>query len=109
MEIDTTPSSPTLMTSAEETTSEGGKKIEGRTHPITPLNPTSHMTSSNQTPSITPVHADVKAVDEAFVMANYSQLELLMRRRMKELRLRGVATRLNYSSEDVDEETLRVY
>ncbi|GJX72370.1 hypothetical protein Tco_0309541 [Tanacetum coccineum] len=47
---------------------------------------------------------EVQAVDEAFVMANYSRLEPRMRRRMRELRLQGVATRLNYSSEDVDEE-----
>ncbi|GKA76106.1 hypothetical protein Tco_0782484 [Tanacetum coccineum] len=45
-----------------------------------------------------------KAIDEAFVMVNYSRLEPPMRRRMRELRLQGVATRLNYSSEDVDEE-----
>nr|GEZ73350.1 hypothetical protein [Tanacetum cinerariifolium] len=66
----------------------------------TPLNPT----SSNQTYFITPVHPDAQVVDEAFVMANNSQLEQLMRRRMKELRLQGIATRLNYSSDDVDEE-----
>ncbi|GJQ90298.1 hypothetical protein Tco_0001437 [Tanacetum coccineum] len=47
---------------------------------------------------------EVQTVDEAFVMANYSRLDPLMRRRMRELRLQGVATRLNYSSEDVDEE-----
>nr|GEY20422.1 hypothetical protein [Tanacetum cinerariifolium] len=46
----------------------------------------------------------MQTVDEAFVMANYSQLDPLMQRRMKELRLQGIATRLNYSSEDVYEE-----
>ncbi|GJR81865.1 1-(5-phosphoribosyl)-5-[(5-phosphoribosylamino) methylideneamino] imidazole-4-carboxamide isomerase, chloroplastic [Tanacetum coccineum] len=33
------------------------------------------------------VHLDVQAVDEAFVMANYSHLEPLLRKRMRELRL----------------------
>ncbi|GJX93905.1 hypothetical protein Tco_0348491 [Tanacetum coccineum] len=70
----------------------------------TPLNPTSNITSSSQTYFVTLIHPDVQVVDEAFVMENYSQLEPLMRRRMKELRLQGIATRLNYSSEDVDEE-----
>ncbi|GJW62777.1 hypothetical protein Tco_0112112 [Tanacetum coccineum] len=50
------------------------------------------------------MHVEVQAVDEAFVMANYSLLEPLIKRRMRELRLQGVATRLNYSSKDVDEE-----
>ncbi|GJX02788.1 hypothetical protein Tco_0188704 [Tanacetum coccineum] len=52
----------------------------------------------------TPLHPDTQAVDEDFVMTNYSQLEPLVRRRMRELRLKGVAARLDYSSEDVDEE-----
>ncbi|GJR47595.1 hypothetical protein Tco_1315698 [Tanacetum coccineum] len=104
MEIDTTPSSLTLMTSAGVTVNEEGREIEGRLHPITPLNPTSNITSNNQTPFITPVHPDMHAVDEAFVKANYSQLEPLIRKRMKELRLQGIATWINYSSEDVDEE-----
>nr|GEZ48965.1 hypothetical protein [Tanacetum cinerariifolium] len=75
-----------------------------RPQPITPLNPTSNVTTNNQAPSITPMHVEVRAVDEAFVMENYSRLEPLMRRRMRGLRLQGVATRLNYSSKDVDGE-----
>ncbi|GJZ83726.1 hypothetical protein Tco_0648899 [Tanacetum coccineum] len=43
-------------------------------------------------------------VDKAFVMANYSQLEPLVRKQMKEIRLRGVTARFEYSSEDVDED-----
>ncbi|GKC70931.1 hypothetical protein Tco_1116814 [Tanacetum coccineum] len=70
-EIDTTPSSPTLMMSARVTASEEGRKIEGRPQPITPLNLTLNVTSIIQTPFITPVHPDMHAVDEAFVMANY--------------------------------------
>ncbi|GKC55723.1 hypothetical protein Tco_1083321 [Tanacetum coccineum] len=50
------------------------------------------------------MHPDTQAVDEAFVMANYLQLDPLLRKRMRELRLQGVATCLNYSSEDVDED-----
>ncbi|GKB07675.1 hypothetical protein Tco_0835959 [Tanacetum coccineum] len=68
------------------------------------LNSTSNFTSSSQTHFVTSVHPDIQAVDEPFVLANYSRLEPLMRRRMRELRLQGVATYLNYSSEDVDEE-----
>ncbi|GJT27996.1 hypothetical protein Tco_0908271 [Tanacetum coccineum] len=51
----------------------------------TPLNPTSNITSSSQTHFVTPVHPDVQAVDEAFVMENHSQMKPLMQRRMKEL------------------------
>ncbi|GJV36831.1 hypothetical protein Tco_1409308 [Tanacetum coccineum] len=98
MEIDTTPSSPTLMTSVRVPTGEEGREIEGGPQP------TSNITSSSQAQFITPVHPDMQAVDEAFVVANYSQLERLMRKGMKELRLQGVVTQLNYSSEDVDEE-----
>ncbi|GKE65786.1 hypothetical protein Tco_1519947 [Tanacetum coccineum] len=79
-------------------------EAEERPQPITPLNPASNVTTNNQAPSVTPMHVEVQTVDEAFVMANYSRLEPLMRRRMRELRLQGVATRLNYLSEDVDEE-----
>ncbi|GKC74050.1 hypothetical protein Tco_1119933 [Tanacetum coccineum] len=68
------------------------------------LNPTSNFTSSSQTHFVTSVHPDAQAVDEPFILANYSRLEPLMRRRMRELRMQGVATHLNYSSEDVDEE-----
>nr|GEZ41624.1 hypothetical protein [Tanacetum cinerariifolium] len=50
------------------------------------------------------VYSDAQSVDEAFMMVNYSRLESLIRRRMRELRLQGVATHLNYSIEDVDEE-----
>ncbi|GJZ61474.1 chaperone protein ClpD, chloroplastic [Tanacetum coccineum] len=85
-----------------QATGEEGREIEGRPKPITPLNPTSNITSNSQTQFVTPVRPDMQAVDEAFVMANYLQLEPLMRKRMKELRLQGVATRLNYAS-DVDE------
>nr|GEV38607.1 reverse transcriptase domain-containing protein [Tanacetum cinerariifolium] len=49
------------------------------------------------------MHVEVQAIDRAFVMANYLRLEPLIRRRMRELRLQGMATRLNYSSKDVDE------
>nr|GEY69851.1 hypothetical protein [Tanacetum cinerariifolium] len=76
--------------------------------PITPFNPTSNITSNNQTPFITPIQADTQKVDEAFVVANYAQLEPLTRRRKKELRLQGVTTCLNYSSKDVNEERERV-
>nr|GEZ38394.1 hypothetical protein [Tanacetum cinerariifolium] len=82
----------------------GGKEAKERLQPITPLNPASNVTTNNQAPSVTPMHVEVQIVEEAFVMANYSRLEPLMRRRMRELRLQGVATRLNYSSEHVDEE-----
>ncbi|GKC53560.1 hypothetical protein Tco_1076305 [Tanacetum coccineum] len=60
MEIDTTPSSPTLMTSARVTVGEEER-----------------------------------------------ELEPLMRKRIRELRLQGVATHLNYSSEDIDKERER--
>ncbi|GKD23572.1 hypothetical protein Tco_1225275 [Tanacetum coccineum] len=53
---------------------------------------------------ITLLHPDKQVVDEDFVMANYSCLEPLMRRRMRELRLRGISTHLEYTSVDVDEE-----
>ncbi|GJZ99855.1 hypothetical protein Tco_0672406 [Tanacetum coccineum] len=102
MEIDTTP--PTLVTPEVEPTNEGMRDVEERTPPITPSNTTSNITLNNQSPFVTPMCTETQTVDEAFVMANYSQLEPLMRRRMGELRLQGVATRLNYSSEDVDEE-----
>ncbi|GKE22814.1 hypothetical protein Tco_1434326 [Tanacetum coccineum] len=49
----------------------------------------------------------IQVVDEAFITENYLQLELFMRRRMRALRLLGVAIWLNYSSEDVDEERER--
>ncbi|GJR18295.1 hypothetical protein Tco_0966822 [Tanacetum coccineum] len=61
-----------------------------------------HLKQSNILRNL--VDPDAQVVDEAFIMANYSQLEPLTRRRMKELRLQGNATRLNYSSEYVDEE-----
>nr|GEW38813.1 hypothetical protein [Tanacetum cinerariifolium] len=104
MEIDTTPSSPTLMTSARVSTNEERKEIKGGPQPITPLNPTLNITSSSQAQIVTPVHPDTQTVNEPFVMANYSQLEPFMRKRMKELKLQEVMTRLNYSREDVDEE-----
>ncbi|GKD70721.1 hypothetical protein Tco_1324811 [Tanacetum coccineum] len=53
----------------------------------TPPNPTSNITSRSQKHFVTPVHPNTQAVDEAFITANYSQLEPLMRRRMEELRL----------------------
>ncbi|GKA68513.1 hypothetical protein Tco_0768430 [Tanacetum coccineum] len=77
MEIDTTPSSPTLMMSAAVI-------LDGEEREVC-------------TPG-------TQAVEEAFIMANYSQLEPLMRRRMKELGMQGIVTHLNYSNEDVDEE-----
>ncbi|GKC80388.1 hypothetical protein Tco_1131162 [Tanacetum coccineum] len=70
----------------------------------TPTNPTSNKASTSQTQLITSLHPDTQIVDEAFMIANYSQLEPLMKRMMRDLRLQGVATRLVYSSEDVDVE-----
>nr|GEW32424.1 hypothetical protein [Tanacetum cinerariifolium] len=40
------PSSPTLMTSARVLSGEEGREIEGGPQPITPLNPTSNITST---------------------------------------------------------------
>ncbi|GJZ06104.1 hypothetical protein Tco_0539897 [Tanacetum coccineum] len=94
----------TLSISDTSAHSKSWGEAEERPQPITPLNPASNATTNNQAPFVTPIHMEVQAVDEAFVMANYSRLEPRMRRRMRELRLQGVATRLNYSSEDVDEE-----
>ncbi|GKB24367.1 hypothetical protein Tco_0863768, partial [Tanacetum coccineum] len=102
MEIDTTP--PTLVTPEVEPTNEGRRDVEERTPPITPSNTASNITRNNQSPFVTLMCTETQIVDEAFVTANYSQLEPLMRRRMRELRLQGVATQLDYSSEDVDEE-----
>ncbi|GJU66804.1 hypothetical protein Tco_1253063 [Tanacetum coccineum] len=102
MEIDTTP--PTLVTTNIVPTNEGEIGVEERPPPITPSNIASNITINNQAPSVTPMHIEMRVVDEAFVTANYSQLEPLMRRRMRALRFQGVATWLNYSSEDVDEE-----
>nr|GEX93815.1 hypothetical protein [Tanacetum cinerariifolium] len=102
MEIDTTPSSPTLTTSARVTTCEEWREAEGRPQLTTPLNPTSDITSNSQTHFIIPMHPDTQAVDEAFVMANYLQSEPLITK--KELRFQGVVICLNYSSEDVNEE-----
>ncbi|GJV46585.1 hypothetical protein Tco_1431121 [Tanacetum coccineum] len=92
------------MTSAAVIPGGEERDVVGRPQLTTHLNPSSNITSSSQTYFVTPIHPDMQTVDEAFVMANYSQLEPLIRRRMKELRLQGMATRLNYSSEDVDEE-----
>ncbi|GKD27150.1 hypothetical protein Tco_1233364 [Tanacetum coccineum] len=102
MEVETnaTTSSPSFTTPAGGAVNEGGREGGKEQQPITPMNPTSNIISD----SLTPVHANTQAIDEAFVMANYSQLEPLMRKRMRQLRLQGIATRLNYSSEDVDEE-----
>ncbi|GJV59705.1 RNA-directed DNA polymerase, eukaryota, reverse transcriptase zinc-binding domain protein [Tanacetum coccineum] len=102
--VDTTPSSPTLMTSVVVAPEGEERDIVRRPQLTTPLNPASNITSSIQTQLVTPVHPDVQAVDKAFVMANYSRLEPLMRRRMRELRLQGIATHLGYSSDDVDDE-----
>ncbi|GKD73054.1 hypothetical protein Tco_1331336 [Tanacetum coccineum] len=102
MEVDKTPSSSTLMTSVV-VIPEGDERDTVRCSQLTtPINPASNITSNNQTHLVTLVHFDVQAVDEAFVMANYSRLEPLLRKRMRELRLQGVTTRLGYSSEDVD-------
>ncbi|GKD26281.1 hypothetical protein Tco_1232495 [Tanacetum coccineum] len=106
MEVETnaTTSSPSFTTLAEGAVNAGGRQGEREQQPITPMNPTSNITSNNPTPFMTPVHVDTQAVDEVFILANYSQLEPLMRKRMRQLRLHGIATRLDYSSEDVDEE-----
>nr|GEU94048.1 reverse transcriptase domain-containing protein [Tanacetum cinerariifolium] len=71
-EIDTTPPSPTLMTSTTLILDGVEREVVRGPQLITPRNPTSNITSSIQ------AHFD--------------------------LRLQGIATRLNYSSEDVDEE-----
>nr|GEX93645.1 hypothetical protein [Tanacetum cinerariifolium] len=84
-------------------TGEEEREVKGRPQITTPLNPTLNITSNIQTHFITLVHPDTQAVNEAFVMANYLQLEPLMRKRMRELRLQGVATRLNFLSEDINE------
>ncbi|GKC16844.1 hypothetical protein Tco_1013626, partial [Tanacetum coccineum] len=70
----------------------------------TPTNPTSNKASTSQMQPITSLHPDTQIVDEAFMIANYSQMEPLMKRVMRDLRLQGVATRLVYYSEDVDVE-----
>ncbi|GKE28218.1 hypothetical protein Tco_1443602 [Tanacetum coccineum] len=98
MEIDTTPPSPTRMTSALAIPDREEREPIRRPQLTTPLNPTSNITSSSQTHLLTIVHPNVQAIDEAFVMANYSQLEPLMGKRMKELKLQVVATRFSYSS-----------
>ncbi|GJZ02353.1 hypothetical protein Tco_0520314 [Tanacetum coccineum] len=102
MEIDTIP--PTLVTPNVGPTNEEERGIKERPPPITPSNIASNITLNNQSPSVTPRHIEMQTVDEAFVTTNYSQLEPLMRKRMRALRLQGVTTRLNYSSEYVDEE-----
>ncbi|GJR89882.1 hypothetical protein Tco_0213893 [Tanacetum coccineum] len=78
MEIDTTPSSPTLMMSAAVVPVGDERRVVGRPQVTIPLNPTSNITSNSQTHLVTPVHPDMQTVDEAFVMANYSQLEPLI-------------------------------
>ncbi|GKD01811.1 hypothetical protein Tco_1172085 [Tanacetum coccineum] len=102
MEIDTTP--PTLVTPNVGPTNKGESGVEERPSPITPSNIDSNITLNNHAPSVTPMHTKMQTVDEAFVTTNYSQLEPLMRRRIRPLRLQDVATRLNYSNKDVDEE-----
>ncbi|GKD60585.1 hypothetical protein Tco_1298094 [Tanacetum coccineum] len=106
MEVDARPSSPTLMMSS--VIASEGREREVTLNPQlrihTPINSMSNIAFNSQTQPITPVHLDMYVVDQAFVMVNYSQLKPLVRRRMKKLRLRGVATRLEYSSEDADEE-----
>ncbi|GKC44629.1 hypothetical protein Tco_1062351 [Tanacetum coccineum] len=92
------------MTSARVTTYEEDREAKWRPQLTTPLNPTSNVTSNSQTYFIIPMHPATQAVDKAFVMANYIQLEPLLRKRIRELRLHGVVTCLNYSSEDVDKE-----
>ncbi|GKC42667.1 hypothetical protein Tco_1060389 [Tanacetum coccineum] len=59
-------------------TGEEGREIDGRPQPITPLDPTSNITSNSQTQF---VHPNTQAVDEAFVMDNY--LQTLMRRELE--------------------------
>ncbi|GKA87851.1 hypothetical protein Tco_0809615 [Tanacetum coccineum] len=77
--------------------------VEERSPPIIPSNIDSNITLNNKAPSVAPMHTEMQTIEEAFVTANYSQLEPLIRRIMEALRLQGVATWLNYSSEDVDE------
>ncbi|GJZ31977.1 MAK10-like protein [Tanacetum coccineum] len=105
-EVDARPSSPTLMTSAL-VVSESQKREVTRNPQITTQTPTnlvSNIVSTSRTQPITLVHPDMQMVDEAFVMANYSLLEPLVRRQMNELWLRGVVTPLKYSIKDIDEE-----
>nr|GEU56875.1 hypothetical protein [Tanacetum cinerariifolium] len=104
IEVDTTPSSPTLITSVVVALEEEERYIVRRPQLTTPLNLTSNITLSSQTQLVTPVHLDVQVVDKAFVMAYYSRLEPFMRRRIRELRLQAIATHLGYSSDDVDDE-----
>ncbi|GJV63202.1 hypothetical protein Tco_1474030 [Tanacetum coccineum] len=104
MEVDTTPSSPTLLTSVVVALEGEDRDTIRNSQLATPLNPASNITSNSQTHLVTPVHLELQAFDEAFVMVNYSCLEPLLRRRMRELRLQGLATRLGYSSKDVDVE-----
>ncbi|GJV19793.1 reverse transcriptase domain-containing protein [Tanacetum coccineum] len=78
MEIDTTPPSPIRMTLAAVLLDGEEREVARGPQLTTPLNPTSNITSSSQTHFITLVYPDAQAVDEAFVMANYSQLEPLI-------------------------------
>ncbi|GJY49748.1 hypothetical protein Tco_0439704 [Tanacetum coccineum] len=95
MEIDARPSSPTLMTSVVVVLESQEREITGnpQINTQTPTYPMSNIASTSRTQTITLLHPDTQVVDEAFVMANYSKLEPLVRRPMKELRLRGVAAR----------------
>ncbi|GKB02042.1 hypothetical protein Tco_0830086, partial [Tanacetum coccineum] len=106
MEVDARHSSSTLMMSTVVGPKGQERKVMGNTRITTqtPTNPTSNRASTSQTQPITSLHPDTQIVDKAFMIANYSQLEPLMKRMMRDLRLQGVATCLVYSSEDVDVE-----
>ncbi|GKD35920.1 hypothetical protein Tco_1251429, partial [Tanacetum coccineum] len=70
----------------------------------TPTNPTLIVATTSPINLITPSHPDTRVIDETFVMANFSQLEPLMRTRVMELRMDGLKAQLEYSSEEYDEE-----
>ncbi|GJT08025.1 hypothetical protein Tco_0842487 [Tanacetum coccineum] len=107
MEVDARPSSPTLMMSSMLVSKGQGKETIGNTQITTQTTTNLSGVEYSLHQSNTTYHPGAPRytpVDEAFVMENYSQLEPLVRIRMKGLRLRGAITRLDYSSEDVDEE-----
>ncbi|GJW45622.1 hypothetical protein Tco_0077268 [Tanacetum coccineum] len=78
------------MTSAVVIPNGSEIDIVARPQLTTPLNPTSNVISSSQTYFVTLVHPDTQVVNKAFVMANYSRLKPVMRRRMRELRLQEI-------------------
>lgn len=84
VEIGSMPPPTTFITSSEVfmETLEGVRKRVNQVVNQTPTNPTSTIATTSQTNPVTPLHPNTHVVDEAFVMANFSQLEPLMRRRM---------------------------